>query len=107
MGKNYNAQVVINIALNEVGYLEHLYYGKKIPEEDITYLTRQFEYGFSNSEIFREKHSLLDFLPQEYPTEGVGDYRESALSIYDKDNHNAIELVYKNHNIYLLGKYHI
>ena len=88
------------ITISAKGYLAHTYYGKKITEEDITYLTRQFEYGFSNSEIFREKHSLLDFLPQEYPTEGVGDFRESALSIYDKDNHNAIELVYKNHNIY-------
>jgi len=87
------------ITISKKGYLAHTYYGPKITEEDVSYLTRQMEYGFSNSEIFREKHSLLDFLPQEYPTDGVGDYRQSALAISDSTNHNAVELKYKSYKI--------
>lgn len=88
------------ISISHKGYLAHSYYGNKIGDDDVTYLTRQMEYGFSNSEIFREKHSLLDFLPQELPTDGIGDFRESALSITNKYGNNGIELIYKSHNIY-------
>lgn len=87
------------ISISEKGYVAHSYYGPKLGNDDVTYLTRQFEYGFSHDKIFREKHSLLDFLPQEYPTDGVGDYRESALSIYNENNNNAVELKYKSHKI--------
>mgnify|MGYP004451107139 FL=1 len=65
------------ITISEKGYVTHSYYGSKIGNDDVSYLTRQFEYGFSRNEIFREKHSLLDFLPQELPADGTGDFRES------------------------------
>lgn len=87
------------ITISAKGYVAHTYYGKPVGKDDISYLTRQYEYGFSNNEIFREKHSLLDFLPQEYPTEGMGDYRESALAVTDANNHNGIELKYKAYKI--------
>ena len=88
------------ILISEKGYVAHAYYGPKIGDDDVSYLTRQFEYGFSGNKIFREKHSLLDFLPQELPTEGIGDFREAALSVSDSENHNAIELKYISHKIY-------
>ncbi len=88
------------ITVAKRGYVAHSYYGDKIGNDDVSYLTRQMEYGFSNSEIFREKHSLLDFLPQEMPTDGVGDYRESALQISNANGNNAVELQYKNYEIF-------
>ncbi len=93
-----NSTYAITIA--KKGYVAHTYYGPKIGPDDISYLTRQTEYGFSDSEIFREKHSLLDFLPQELPTDGVGDYRQSALAITNSTGHNAVELKYVSHKIY-------
>ena len=87
------------ILISHKGHLAHVYYGTKIGDDDLSYLTRQMEYGFSNQEIFREKLSLLDFLPMEYPTDGIGDFRESALAISDATNHNGVELIYKNHKI--------
>lgn len=86
--------------ISEKGYVAHAYYGSKIEDDDISYLTRQNEYAFSNSEIFREKHSLLDFLPQEYPTEGIGDFREAALAISNENGNNAVELKYKSYKIH-------
>ena len=87
------------ILISHKGHISHVYYGTKIGDDDLSYLTRQMEYGFSGQEIFREKHSLLDFLPMEYPTDGIGDFRESALAISDATNHNGVELIYKNHKI--------
>ena len=87
------------ITIAKKGYVAHTYYGDKLGPDDVSYLTRQMEYGFSDSEIFREKHSLLDFLPQEYPTSGVGDYRESSLAITNSNGNNAVELKYKSFKI--------
>ena len=81
------------------GYLAHSYYGPKIGEDNISYLTRQMEYPFADSPVFREKLSLLDFLPQEYPTDGVGDFRKSALAITNTSGNNAVELKYKDYKI--------
>ena len=88
-----------SIFINERGYIGHTYYGSKIGEDDVSYLTRNMEYGFSGNKIFREKGMFLDFFPQELPTEGLGDYRESALAVCDSEGHNAIELKYKSHKI--------
>ena len=87
------------ISISAKGYVAHSYFGSKLGDDDATYLTRQYEYGFSNGEVFREKHSLLDFLPQEYPTDGVGDFRQSAIAINNENNNNGVELKYKSHKI--------
>jgi alpha-galactosidase len=44
------------ILISHKGHLAHVYYGTKIGDDDLSYLTRQMEYGFSGQEIFREKH---------------------------------------------------
>ncbi len=87
------------MTISQKGYLAHTYYGSKIGDDDVSYLTRQMEYGFSDSPVFREKLSLLDFLPQEMPTDGVGDFRYSALAVTNSTGNNAVELKYKVHQI--------
>ena len=87
------------IFVTERGYIAHSYYGAKIGDDDVSYLSRHKEYGFSDSQIFREKGSFLDMCPQELPTDGLGDFRESALGICDAEGHNAVELKYKSHTI--------
>ena len=87
------------IFINERGYIGHSYYGSKIGKDDLSYLTRNKEYGFSDSKIFREKGSFMDFFPQELPADGLGDFREAALAVCDSEGHNGIELKYKNHKI--------
>ena len=87
------------ISILNGGYIIHSYFGGKLGNDDFTYLARPKEYGFSDSDIFREKHSFLDYIPQEYPTDGLGDFRESALAVTSNQGHNAIELKYKSHKI--------
>ncbi len=88
------------ITIADKGYLAHSYYGPKIGKDDVSYLTRQMEYPFADSPVFREKLSLLDFLPQEYPTDGIGDFRKSALAITNNNGNNAVELKYKDYKIF-------
>ena len=87
------------ITVAQKGYLSHSYYGPKIGDDDVSYLTRQFEYFMSQGDVFREKHTLLDFLPQEMPTDGMGDFRESALAISNDKGNNGVELMYKDFKI--------
>ena len=54
------------IFINERGYIGHSYYGSKIGEDDVSYLTRNKEYGFSDNKIFREKGSFLDLIINEF-----------------------------------------
>lgn len=87
------------ITISKRGYIAHSWYGNKAGQDDLSQYLRQYEYGFSDNPVFREKHSLLDMLPSEYPCDGIGDFRESALAISNSDNRNAVELVYKSHEI--------
>ena len=87
------------ITIAKKGYVGHTYYGKKIADDDVSYLLRQSEYYMSDGEIFREKHTLLDFLPQELPTDGMGDFRSSALAITNEKGNNGVELKYKSYKI--------
>ncbi len=88
------------IAITEKGYIAHSYYGSKIGDDDVTYHARPEEYyKGQDPAIFREKLTLMDFLPMELPTSGIGDFRETALAVTDADGHNGIELKYKSHKI--------
>lgn len=92
-----NSTYCITIAAK--GYVAHSYYGPKIGNDDTTYLLRQMEYPFADSPTFREKLSLLDFLHQEMPTDGVGDFRKTALAVTNSSGNNAIELKYAGYKI--------
>ena len=64
-------------------YLVHLYYGAKIPDTDLSYLmgrSRFASFSPSNAKVDDPLFSV-DIQPMEYPTNGAGDYRISALSV--------------------------
>lgn len=83
------------------GYVGHAYFGKKIGIDDnLTYLTRTEEPPYTPSKNLREMHSFLDCFPQEMPTDGLGDFRESGLAISSEKGNNGICLKYKKHEIY-------
>ncbi len=82
------------------GWIGHSYYGKKVGDDDLTYLTRCNDFFGAYTPVFREKHTFLDFFPQELPTEGLGDFRESALAISNSENRNGVELKYVSHKIF-------
>ena len=82
------------------GFVGHAYFGKKLGEDDVTYLMRTGEAPFTPQTNERDRLSFLDSFPQEYPTGGIGDYRESAIVVRDNGGHRALQLTMDSYCIY-------
>ena len=81
-------------------FVGHAYYGKKLTEDDVTYLLRTGEAPYTPDRNSRDRLSFLDCFPQEYPTEGIGDYRESAIVAESAGGHRALQLNFTDYRIY-------
>ena len=86
--------------VDEEGFLGHIYYGKKMQDHDVAYLMRTQEAPFVPSTNARDRLSFLDSFPMEYPTHGLGDFREDAISVKTVGGHVALQLAYESHEIY-------
>lgn len=66
---------------DDKGILLHTYYGKKTDETDYSYMISMADRGFSGNiyEAREDRTYSLDFLPQEFPVCGGGDYRVNCL----------------------------
>ncbi|MBQ9136690.1 MAG: alpha-galactosidase, partial [Lachnospiraceae bacterium] len=82
------------------GFVGHAYFGKKLGEDDVTYLMRTGEAPFTPETNARDRLSFLDSFPMEYPTGGIGDYRESAITVRSDGGHRALQLTMDSYNIY-------
>lgn len=89
--------------VDEENFLGHIYYGKRIEDYHIDYLMRIGEPPFVPSKNNRERCAFYDAFPFEYPTGGLGDYRESCLAIKTEGGHVGCSFSYVSHNI-LEGK---
>lgn len=85
--------------IDEEGFLCHAYYGDKISDTDVAYLLRTGEHPFVPSRNNRDRSAILDTLPLEYPGNGVGDYRESAIAVRDTDGHTAVMPMYDSYRV--------
>lgn len=94
-----NTSYVIGIVDKE-GFVGHAYYGKKLAEADLSYLMRIYEGARTPETNERDRLSFYDAFPMEYPTHGIGDFRESALRVEDADGHWATKLTYRSHEIF-------
>ena len=84
--------------INDEGYLEHLYYGKRLSEESLTYLFDGVNNNFSPS-YMDWKNSCLNALPQEYAIFGRGDYRTPSVLIKMQNGSRITDFRYKTHTI--------
>ena len=89
------------IKINELGMVLHTYYGKRVSGFDMGYLIKELDRGFSgNPYEYRNRRGIsADTLPQEYSTDGAGDYRVSALSLILSNGSRTVDLRYKSHEI--------
>ncbi len=92
--------------IDDIGVVEHLYYGAKIEGMDMSYLLTECDRGFSGNpyEIRNRRGFSLDTRPIEYPGAGIGDYRVSAVTLHNTSGINSVDLRYKKHSI-TKGKY--
>ena len=101
----HTAQTTYQMKVDRYGYLLHLYYGKRI-EGSMEYLLTYADRGFSGNpyEVDEDRTYSLDALPQEYPCQGTGDYRNPALVVKNPDGSYSSCLHYESFRI-REGKY--
>lgn len=87
----------IMAVVDEENFVGHVYYGQKLQYTENApaplYLMRTGEAPFVPSQNNRERVAFLDSFPMEYPGNGLGDYRESAVSIRTVGGHVGVQLI--------------
>lgn len=89
--------------VDEERFVGHLYYGALINDADIAGLTPFSQPPFVPSKNNRDRGSIMDSIPLEYPTMGLGDYREICLGIETMEGYNTVSLNYSSYEL-LSGK---
>ena len=69
------------------GFLQHLYYGKKIQGQDMSYLYQDYDRACAGNpdEAYPSRRISFNTMPQEYTGYGVGDFRISSLAVQNAD----------------------
>ncbi|MDE7246189.1 MAG: alpha-galactosidase, partial [Oscillospiraceae bacterium] len=111
MGISYNSQelvfrldtphttYLIGIA-GEEGFLGQIYYGPRIPDDNMQYLLRLDEPPYIPSQNAGERAAFYDIFPFEYPSWGSGDFREPCLRIETNEGGRRCEIFYRSHEIF-------
>lgn len=94
-----NTSYMIGI-IGEERFVTHIYYGRKMKSHRLVYLMGLGEPANAADEMAADRLNFLGGFPKEYPTGGIGDYRESAIGIRTKSGHTALKLSYIKHRIY-------
>ena len=92
--------------VSRYGNLLHLYYGERIPDENLDYLIKVQDRGFSPNpnEAGNDRTFSLDYLSQEYSTDGKGDYRIPSIEVVNADGSQIFSGKVDGYKIYK-GKY--
>ncbi len=83
------------------GYLVHLYYGPRLPDTNLKHLMYRGWFDSLSPYAHGVEDPLFsaDITPLEYPGNGAGDFRVSALSVRGKDGNTVTDVRYVSHKI--------
>lgn len=84
--------------INSFGFLQHIYFGKRIAKDDLDYYIYQVSRAHSAYLEDMEAENTFEVLSAECPVYGRGDFRESVLA-FNFDGIRVCDLKYKNHLI--------
>lgn len=102
----YTRNTSYQMRIDPYGFLQHLYYGRRIDAEDMSYLFYDYDRACSGNpdDVFPSRRISPDTMPQEYPGYGVGDFRINAMAVRNSDGSYGADLRYVSHEI-TQGKY--
>jgi len=86
--RNDHVSYIIDIL--EGGIPAHLYFGKRIESINPAAILRHYELPADGK--WWPHNCALDHTPHEYPSHGLGDLREGALSVRQKDGTRSVDL---------------
>ena len=84
----------------ESGLLAHVYFGKKVEDDDLSYLLALDRNPWTLKVNARDAGTVMDSTPFEYPCHGTGDYREPCLMVMDNAGMSTCDLRYVSHKVY-------
>ena len=86
--------------VDEENFVGHIHYGKKLGMADeLPALLRIYEMPKIPSQNNRDRLAFYDSFSFEYPTGGIGDFRESCLNVENELGQSAAQLRYVSHEI--------
>ena len=74
-----NTSYVLGI-VDEEGFVGHFYYGASLNDYNLGKNSYFYDYPWYPSKLNRERCAFNDYFLTEYPTHGLGDFRESCLN---------------------------
>ena len=102
------ANTAYKMRIDSLGYLQHMYYGPKLGQDNMSYLFRIYDHGFSGNpyDMRQNRAYSLDSMAQEYTSFGVGDFRVTSIRASCSDGSRCAEFRYEKHEI-IDGKYSV
>lgn len=72
----HTAGTTYQLKVGNLNYVKHLYYGAKIRNDDLIWLIRRYDRGFSGNpyDSLKERTFSLDAQPQEFTTQQQGGF---------------------------------
>ncbi len=95
-GKNYSYAMFVNKA----GYLQHLYYGKRIEAGDLAFLIKAHGENLSPNPEDINADMATDCMPSECGSFGRGDFRSATVIVKCNDGAAMSRFKYVKHAIY-------
>lgn len=98
----HTAKTTYQLKIGNLNYVKHLYYGATIEDEDLIYLIRRYDRGFSGNpyDSLKERTFSLDAQPQEFTTQQQGDFRINSIEVQNADGSFSFNGRYVSHRIY-------
>ena len=86
--------------INDFGYAEHLYFGKTVAHDDLTF-TRAYGMGSREATMpgIDNGHANYQSFPAEISFYGTGDYREPSVEVLNPSGDRLTELLYDSYEI--------
>ena len=98
----HTSKTTYQLKIGNLNYVNHLYYGATIRDEDLSYLIRRYDRGFSGNpyDSLKERTFSLDAQPQEFTTQQQGDFRINSIEVQNSDGSFSFNGRYVSHKIY-------
>ncbi|MBQ4045242.1 MAG: alpha-galactosidase, partial [Lachnospiraceae bacterium] len=98
----HTVKTTYQLKIGHLNYINHLYYGATIHDEDLSYLIRRYDRGFSGNpyDSLRERTFSLDAQPQEFTTQQQGDFRINSIEVQNADGSFSFNGRYVSHKMY-------
>ncbi len=98
----HSATSTYQLKIGNLNYVNHLYYGPTILDDDLAFLIRRYDRGFSGNpyDSLKERTFSLDAQPQEFSTQQQGDFRINSIEVQNSDGSFSFNGRYVSHKLY-------